>query len=117
MIRENDARLILNETSTCDISFRNETTLDDDRRQLITKEKISEVEAIAGVKEVRKVTSAEMVVPYQEQVYGRYYRELYKSRYSPGNYENDMEAYRATHTTAHLQPGSSASISGIRCSQ
>lgn len=95
VIRENDARLILNETSTCDISFRNETTLDDDRRQLITKEKISEVEAIAGVKEVRKVTSAEMVVPYQEQVYGRYYRELYKSRYSPGNYENDMEAYRA----------------------
>src|SRR5699024_9702257 len=56
VIRENDARLILNETSTCDISFRNETTLDDDRRQLITKEKISEVEAIAGVKEVRKVT-------------------------------------------------------------
>ena len=88
VIRENDAKLILNETSSYDIRFKNETTLDEIRKPLLTEEKIERVRKIPGVREVRKVTSTEIVVPYQEAVYGRYYKELYQSRYSPGNYAN-----------------------------
>lgn len=40
------------------------------------------------------MTSAEAVIPYQEDVYGTYYKELYQSRYSPGNYEEDMKLYQ-----------------------
>lgn len=94
LIRENDAKRILNETYTYDIQFKNETTLDDDRNQIITEDQISQIEQINGVKNVRKVTSAKVVVPYQEEVYGEYYKELYQSRYSPGNYEEDMELYQ-----------------------
>lgn len=94
IIRENDAKRILNETYTYDMQFKNETTLDDNRKQVITGDQISQIERIKGVKNVRKVTSAEMVVPYQEDVYGEYYKEFYQSRYSPGNYEEDMELYQ-----------------------
>ena len=94
VIRENDAKLILNETSSYDIRFKNETTLDEIRKPLLTEEKIERVRKIPGVREVRKVTSTEIVVPYQEAVYGRYYKELYQSRYSPGNYQADMKQYR-----------------------
>lgn len=94
VIHGNDAKLILNETYTYDIQFKNETMLDEDREQVITEDQISQIEQIKGVKNVRKVTSAEMIVPYQEDVYGEYYRELYQSRYSPGDYEEDMELYR-----------------------
>lgn len=94
IIRENDAKLILNEAYSFDMQIKNETTLEDDRQQLITEDKISEIEKIEGVRAVRKVTSAEAVIPYQEDVYGTYYKELYQSRYSPGNYEEDMKLYQ-----------------------
>lgn len=94
IIRENDAKWILNQTSTYDMQFKNETTLEDDKKQVITKEQISQIERMDGVRHVRKVTSTEMVVPYQEDVFGKYYKELYQSRYSPGNYEEDMELYQ-----------------------
>lgn len=94
IIHENDARLILNETYPYDIQFKNETTVDDNRRQILTEERIAQAARIKGVKEVRRVTSAEMVVPYQEDVYGTYYQELYQSRYSPGNYEEDLKLYQ-----------------------
>ena len=94
VIRGNDAKRILNEVYSYDLQFKNETTLDDDRQQLLTENKISQIKEIKGVKDVRKVTSAEAVVPYQETVYGGYYKALYQSRYSPGNYEEDMKLYR-----------------------
>ena len=90
----NEAARVLNESMDYDICFKNETTLDDDRRQLITDEDIENVRNISGVKEVRKVTSTVAVVPYQEEVYGEYLREIYKTRHSPGNYEEDMEQYK-----------------------
>lgn len=94
IIRVNDAKRILNEVYSYDIRFKNETVIEDDRRQLITEEKIARIEKTEGVKSVRKVNSGEVVIPYQEDVYGAYFKELYQSRYSPGNYEEDMERYR-----------------------
>lgn len=94
IIAGNEAARVLNESMDYDICFKNETTLDDDRRQLITDEAIENVRNISGVKEVRKVTSTVAVVPYQEEVYGEYLREIYKTRHSPGNYEKDMEQYK-----------------------
>ena len=55
---------------------------------------IEQIRSIDGVKDVRVLKSATAVVPYQENVYGEYYKELYDSRYSPGNYEKDMELYK-----------------------
>ena len=43
---------------------------------------------------MRVLKSATAVVPYQENVYGEYYKEVYDSRYSPGNYEKDIEQYK-----------------------
>ena len=94
IILENDARSVLNEVYCYDIRFKNETMLDNDRRQLITDDMISRIESMEGIKSVRKVTSTEAVIPYQEDVYGAYYEELYQSRYSPGNYEDDMRLYQ-----------------------
>jgi len=93
IIRENDAKLILNETYTYDVRFQNETTLEENL-PLITDDKISRIKKIDGVKSVGKVTSTEVIIPYQEEVYGAYYKELYQSRYSPGNYEEDMKSYQ-----------------------
>ncbi len=84
IIAGNEAARVLNESMDYDICFKNETTLDDDRRQLITDEDIENVRNISGVKEVRKVTSTVAVVPYQEEVYGEYLREIYKTRHQPG---------------------------------
>ncbi len=95
VIRANDSKYILNEVSNCDIDILNETTLDDDREQILTDEKISEIKKITSVESVRKVTSAKTVVPYDEDVYGDYYKELYKTRYYAGqSYEDDMELYK-----------------------
>lgn len=93
VIRANDAKFILNKLSY-DVRFKNETTLDEEAKQLFTEDKISRITKINGVKAVRKVASAVAVVPYQEDVYGEYYKALYQTRYSPGNYEEDMELYR-----------------------
>ena len=95
LVRGNEAGRILEETMHYDMEFKNETTLDEDKRQWITEEKIERLKNIPGVKEVRKVTSTAAVVPYQEETYGEYLKEIYKTRYSPGNYEEDMEQYKS----------------------
>ena len=50
------------------------------------------------------MTSEEVIVPYQEEVYGDYFKELYQSRYSPGNYEEDMELYRQKPEHGYFAP-------------
>lgn len=93
-IRANDAKYILNEVLEYDISFQNETTLEENK-QLITEEKTGQLEKIPGIKSVRTVTSAEVVIPYQEDVFGRYFKALYSTRYFPaGSYKKDMEEYK-----------------------
>lgn len=93
VIRQNDAHSVLNAYYDYDIQIKNETTLEE-RRPLLTEEKIRQIKSLDGVKEVRTVSSAAAVVPYQEAVYGQYYQDLYKSRYSPGNYEEDISYYK-----------------------
>lgn len=93
IIRENDARSVLNASYDYDIQIKNETTLDE-KIPLLTEEMIRNIEALDGVKYVRTVSSAVAVVPYQAEIYGQYYKELYESRYSPGNYENDISFYK-----------------------
>ncbi|ODR42635.1 hypothetical protein BEI60_03405 [Eisenbergiella tayi] len=93
VIRQNDARSVLNASWGYDIRFKNETTLKE-KLPLITEEIIEQVRGIPGVKEIRTVSSAEIIVPLQEQVFGSYYRVLYQSRYSPGSYDKDMAIYR-----------------------
>ncbi|MCH1982000.1 ABC transporter permease [Ruminococcus sp. OA3] len=103
-IRENDAKLILDTICSRDIEFKNETTLEDDRQQLITDDRIARTEAVPGVKRVRRVSSTAAVVPYQEEIYGTYLRELYESRYSPGNYEEDMVSYQKNPENGRFMP-------------
>ena len=91
--RGKDAKNILNQISSCDITVKNQTTLEE-KLPLITKEKLEEIRAIKGVKEIRPVTTAQMIVPYQEELLGAYYKRLYQTRYSPGDYEKDMAEYK-----------------------
>ena len=77
-----------------DLRLLNQTLLSDNEEQVITLDLIGQIKSIDGVKDVRVLKSATAFVPYQENVYGEYYKELYNSRYSPGNYEKDIELYK-----------------------
>ncbi len=104
----NDAKHILNQTGSCDIQFVNQTMLKK-KKQIFTKEKIETLKAIDGVKTIRQVTSAPIDIPYQEEVFGEFYRAFYASRYSPGNYEEDMAKYKSD-----TDPDWSQSLFGTR---
>ena len=94
VIYVNNAKNILNHSYDYDIRLLNQTLLSDSEEQVINSDFIEQIRSIDGVKDVRVLKSATAVVPYQENVYGEYYKELYASRYSPGNYEKDMELYK-----------------------
>lgn len=93
VVRENDAAWILNQTSTYDLRILNDTTLEENLPYL-TEDTVKSIEKLPGVKEARRVISAEAVVPYQEDSLREYFTLVYQSRYSPGNYDDDMEVYR-----------------------
>lgn len=94
VIYANNAKNILNYSYDYDIRLLNQTLLSDNEEQVFNSDFIEQIKSIDGVKDVRVLKSATAVVPYQEKVYGEYYKELYVSRYSPGNYEKDMELYK-----------------------
>lgn len=94
VIYANNAKNILNYSYDYDIRLLNQTLLSDNEEQVFNSDFIEQIKSIGGVKDVRVLKSATAVVPYQEKVYGEYYKELYVSRYSPGNYEKDMELYK-----------------------
>jgi len=108
-VYENDAKHIQNETWDKDLQVVNQTTLDEEK-QLFTKEKIMQIKSIPEVKAVRKVTSAWADIPYQEDVFGEYYQELYQTRYAPGNYKEDMEAYQKDPESSSLYESGFISI-------
>lgn len=94
VIYANNAKNILNHSFDYDIRLLNQTLLSDNEEQVINSDFIEQIKSIDGVKDVRVLKSATAVVPYQENVYGEYYKELYASRYSPGNYDKDIELYK-----------------------
>ncbi len=94
IIYVNNAKNILNHFYDYDLRLLNQTLLSDNEEQVITLDLIEQIKSIDGVKDVRGLKSATAFVPYQENVYGEYYKELYNSRYSPGNYEKDIELYK-----------------------
>lgn len=108
----NNAKHILNTASTYDIQFINQTMLKK-QKQIFTKEKIEALKAIEGVKTVRQVTSAIADIPYQEDVFGEFYRAFYASRYSPGNYEDDMAKYKSNADPAWSQTFFGTRLAGI----
>lgn len=94
VIYANNAKNILNHAYDYDLRLLNQTLLSDHEEQVFDSDFIEQIKSIDGVKDVRVLKSATAVVPYQETVYGDYYKELYASRYSPGNYEKDIELYK-----------------------
>ena len=84
----------MNHSYDYDIRLLNQTLLSDSEEQVIDSDFIEQIKSIDDVKDVRVLKSATAVVPYQENVYGEYYKELYDSRYSPGNYAKDIELYK-----------------------
>ncbi len=94
IIYVNNAKNILNHFYDYDLRLLNQTLLSDNEEQVITLDLIGQIKSIDGVKDVWVLKSATAFVPYQENVYGEYYKELYNSRYSPGNYEKDIELYK-----------------------
>lgn len=94
VIYANNAAHILNTLYDCDMQILNQTLLTDQEQQVITDTFINRIQKVEGVKDVRVLKAVTATVPYQENVYGDYYKELYDSRYSPGNYEEDMALYK-----------------------
>lgn len=98
VIYGNDAKHILNERGGCDLRILNQTMLRKQERQIFTEEKIKELKMLEGVKTIRRVSSAEAWIPWQEDLFGEYYRALYASIYSPGDYETDIKRYQDDET-------------------
>lgn len=94
IIRANSAANILNYTYDYDLRILNQTLLSDHEEQVVTEDLIESVKNIDGVKEVKILKSITATVPYQEDVYGDYYEELYQSRYTPGDYDKDIDRYK-----------------------
>ena len=94
VIQANNATNILNFSYDYDLRILNQTLLSDYEEQVITDDLIEKIENINGVKDVRTLESTTATVPYQEHVYGEYYKELYQSRYTPGDYDKDINMYK-----------------------
>lgn len=94
VIYANNAMNILNHSYDYDLMILNQTLLSDNEEQVITNDLIENVKNLNGVKDVRILESTTVTVPYQEDVYGEYYKELYQSRYTPGNYDKDINMYK-----------------------
>lgn len=94
VIWANNATNILNNSYDYDLQILNQTLLSDKEEQVITSDLIENIKSIEGVKDVRILESTTATVPYQENVYGKYYKELYQSRYTPGDYDKDMAMYK-----------------------
>ncbi len=94
VIQTNNAANILNHSYDYDLRIMNQTLLSDNEEQVITDDFIENVKNVNGVKDVRTLESATATVPYQEDVYGEYYKELYQSRYTPGDYDKDINMYK-----------------------
>lgn len=94
----NDAKHVLDERGGSDIRILNQTTLRKNERQIFTEEKIAQLQALDGVRTIRKVTSAEAWIPWQPEVFADYYRAVYASAYSPGDFETDMKRYETDET-------------------
>ena len=94
VIYANNATNILNHSYDYDLMILNQTLLSDNEEQVITNDLIENVKNLNGVKDVRTLESTTATVPYQEDVYGEYYIELYQSRYAPGNYDKDINMYK-----------------------
>ena len=93
LIGENDAKRILNTITAQDIRIINDTTLEDNI-PLFQTEQFAKLKKISQIKEIRTVASEKITLPYQEDILGAYYKRLYQSRYTPGNYEKDISEYR-----------------------
>ena len=94
VIYANNATNILNHSYDYDLMILNQTLLSDHEEQVITNDLIENVKKLNGVKDVRILESTTATVPYQEDVYGEYYKELYQSRYTPGDYDKDINMYK-----------------------
>lgn len=94
VIQANNATNILNHSYDYDLRIMNQTLLSDNEEQVITADLVENVKNVNGVKDVRTLKSATATVPYQEDVYGEYYKELYQSRYTPGDYDKDINIYK-----------------------
>lgn len=69
------------------------TLLEDGESQVFDEELLSKIKGLPGVKEVRQLTGTTATVSYKD-VYEEYYRQLYQSRYTPGDYDSDMAYYK-----------------------
>lgn len=105
VIYANNATNILNHSYDYDLRILNQTLLSDNEKQAISPDLIKTIKDTKGVKEVRVLESTTAVVPYQENVYGEYYKELYQSRYSPGDYDKDIELYKNSLIIIRLPAG------------
>lgn len=93
VIKGNDSKSILNQIYSYDISFVNET-VPEDAKHTITEEDVKQIRALEGIENARAVYSSYIKLPYQEDVFGSFYKELYQSRYAPGDYEKDILTYK-----------------------
>lgn len=95
LVEANSAKNILNNAYTYDYRIRNETIATEEPSDMINEDLIDNIKNLTGVKQVWEVLSKKVVIPYDEETLGEYYRDVYASPVSTGDYESDMELYKS----------------------
>lgn len=94
IIEQNSAENVLNATYSYDYRILNQTLSTDNPKNEIGAQMVKRIEKLKGVGKVWRVYSTKIVMPYDENPLDSYYKELYKSPVSTGNYDEDMQLFK-----------------------
>lgn len=94
LVEVNSAKNILNEVYAYDYRVRNESIITEQPVNRINRELIDNITNLNGIEQVWEVLNKKIVIPYNEDTLGEYYKRVYASPVSTGDYESDMELYK-----------------------
>lgn len=94
LVEVNSAKNILDEVYAYDYRVRNESITTEQPVNRINRELIDNITNLNGIEQVWEVLNKKIVIPYNEDTLGEYYKRVYASPVSTGDYESDMELYK-----------------------
>lgn len=98
LVSGNSAKKILNASYRYDMRIMNQLTIGVPTTQILEPSSIQEVEALDGVSSIRKIISARVVIPYEENYMGNYFKGIFKEQmlaYSiGGTYDEHLKKFK-----------------------
>ncbi|WP_394922494.1 FtsX-like permease family protein [uncultured Robinsoniella sp.] len=94
LVNGSSAKHVLNTLQDFDMRILNNSVLNNEPVQRIQPSEIGEIKSMDGVAEVRTVSSAKIIMPYEEDILKEYFKRLEKMPIARGDYEEQMELYK-----------------------